>query len=176
MRSDYFRMCFVLADGGLYVDADDVLVGEGWRDIFVGGKLKVQPLCFDVNADGMVPAMEIRRIDLPTEGRIFYLNNNPMAAPANHPILRRALTRATSILLGEDRDPEIQSTTGPGNLTASLAAHAAEIQEKCAPPDYELLVNWDTTAESCWDLEYRNDARNWRNMNRFAPATELGPQ
>jgi len=27
MRSDYLRMCFVLAEGGLYVDADDVLGG-----------------------------------------------------------------------------------------------------------------------------------------------------
>ena len=34
MRSDYLRMGFVLAEGGLYVDADDVLVGDGWSDVF----------------------------------------------------------------------------------------------------------------------------------------------
>ncbi len=48
MRSDYLRMCFVLAEGGLYVDADDVLLGDGWSDVFRDGTLKVQPLCYDV--------------------------------------------------------------------------------------------------------------------------------
>jgi mannosyltransferase OCH1-like enzyme len=33
MRCDYLRMCFVLADGGLYVDADDVLLGDGWKRV-----------------------------------------------------------------------------------------------------------------------------------------------
>ena len=165
MRSDYLRMCFVLAEGGLYVDADDVLLGDGWREILRDGKLKVQPLCYDITAGSMVSAAELRRIDLPTEDRIFYVNNNPIAAAAGHPVLRRALTRATDTLLGEDPLPEIQSTTGPGNLTASLAAHAFELQERGGQPDFELLLDWDATAEPCWDLAYRSDARNWRNMD-----------
>lgn len=166
MRSDYFRMCFLLAEGGLYVDADDVVVGDGWRDAFHGNRLKVQPFCYDVRVGGMVSSAELRRFDLSTDGRIFYVNNNPIAAPAGHPVLRRALSRANRILLGEDLTPEIQSTTGPGNLTASLAAHAFELQESGAQPDFELLLDWETTAESRWDLGYRSDARNWRNMGR----------
>lgn len=162
MRSDYLRMCFVLADGGLYVDADDVLLGPGWQDVFRDGTLKVQPLCYDVTACGMVPASELRRTDLPTGGRIFYVNNNPIAAPAGHPVLRRALARATDRLLGEEPAPEIQSTTGPGNLTAVLAAHAHESRV----PDFELLLDWEGTASPCWELAYRDDDRNWRNMDR----------
>ena len=162
MRSDYLRLCFVLADGGLYVDADDVLVGPGWRDVFRDGSLKVQPLCYDLVAQGMVPASEIRRPDLSTSRRIFYVNNNPIAAPPGHPVVRRALLRATDRLLGSELEPEIQSTTGPGNLSAALAAHARESRIL----DYELLVNWETTAEPCWELEYRSDDRNWRNMDR----------
>ena len=134
MRSDYLRMCFVLAEGGLYVDADDVLLGDGWKHIFRDGRLKVQPLCYDITSSGMVPAAEIWRADLPTDGRIFYVNNDPIAAPADHPVLRRALARATDRLLGEDRLPEIQSTTGPGNLTAALAAHARELEARRALP------------------------------------------
>ena len=107
MRSDYLRLCFVLADGGLYVDADDVLLGAGWQDVFLDGTLKVQPLCYDVTACGMVPASELRRTDLPTEGRIFYVNNNPIAAPAGHPVLRRALARAT--------DSAARRRAGPGD-------------------------------------------------------------
>lgn len=165
MRSDYLRMCFVLAEGGLYVDADDVLLGDGWKEVFRDGTLKVQPLCFDVAADGMVSASELRRTDLPTDDRIFYVNNNPLAAPAGHPVLRRALARSTDSLLGEDPAPEIQSTTGPGNLTAVLAAHAREAEASGTPPEFELLLDWEETVESRWDLAYRGDARNWRNMD-----------
>lgn len=162
MRSDYLRLCFLLADGGLYVDADDVLVGTGWRDVFRGGSLKVQPLCYDLVAQGMVPASEIRRPDLSASRHIFYVNNNPIAAPPGHPVVQRALLRATDRLLGGELEPEIQSTTGPGNLSAALAAHARESRIL----DYELLLNWETTAEPCWELEYRSDDRNWRNMDR----------
>jgi hypothetical protein len=167
MRSDYLRMCVVLADGGLYVDADDVLRGEGWQDLFCDNTLKVQPLCYDISTNAMVPSAELRRIDLPTDHRIFYVNNNPIAGPADHPILRRALARATDNLLGDDPAPEIQSTTGPGNLTAALAAHANRSQREDAHslPDFVLLLDWERTAEPRWELEYRNDDRNWRNMN-----------
>jgi mannosyltransferase OCH1-like enzyme len=165
MRSDYLRMCFVLAEGGLYVDADDVLLGDGWKHIFRDSRLKVQPLCYDIPTSRMVPAVEIWRTDLPTDGRIFYVNNDPIAAPADHPVLRRALARATERLLGEDRLPEIQSTTGPGNFTAVLAAHARELNITGAPLDFELLQDWEAIAETRWELSYRGDARNWRNMD-----------
>lgn len=165
MRSDYLRLCFVLAEGGLYVDADDVLLGDGWKTIFLNGALKLQPLCYDVSLGGMIPAAEIWRSDLPTEDRIFYVNNDPIAAPAGHPVLRRALRRATEKLLDIDPRPEIQETTGPGNLTAALVAHARDLTLANAPFDFELLHNWDAIAETRWDLSYRADARNWRNMD-----------
>jgi hypothetical protein len=166
MRSDYLRLCYLLAEGGLYVDADDVLLGTGWEGLFRDSMLKVQPLCYDLAAGGMVSPAELRRGDLPTDGRIFYVNNNPIAAPAGHPVLIRALARATDRLLGSESDPEIQSTTGPGNLTAALAAHAREshMQRSAGVPDFELLLDWERVAEPCWDLGYRNDDRNWRNV------------
>ena len=49
MRSDYFRLCFVLAEGGLYVDADDVLRGAGGGMSSRDGTLKIQPLCYDIH-------------------------------------------------------------------------------------------------------------------------------
>lgn len=164
MRCDYLRMCFVLAEGGLYVDVDDVLLGDGWQRIFRDGRLKVQPLCYDIAAGAMMPSADIWLPDLPTKDRVFYVNNDPIAAPAGHPVLRRALSGATTKLLAEDRFPEIQSTTGPGNLTAALAAHAYELQLVGVPPDFELLSDWDSTAEVRWDLSYRGDVRNWRNV------------
>lgn len=164
MRSDYLRICYILAEGGLYVDADDVLLGDDWRYIFRDGLLKVQPLCYDIPTGRMVSAAEIWRADLPTDNRIFYVNNNPIAAPANHPVLRLALVRATDKLLGKERVSDIQSTTGPGNLSAALAAHAHHLEMAGLPCDFELLRNWDSIAETRWDLSYRGDARNWRNV------------
>ena len=112
----------------------------------------------------MVPAAHIWRPDLPTKDRIFYVNNDPIAAPAGHPLLRRALRDATTKLHDDDRFPEIQSTTGPGNLTSALAAHAHGLRRAGSPPDFELLRDWDAIAEMRWDLSYRGDARNWRNV------------
>lgn len=164
MRCDYLRMCFVLAEGGLYVDADDVLLGDEWKRVFQNGRLKVQPLCYDIAAGAMMRAADIWQPGLPTKDRVFYVNNDPIAAPAGHPVLRRALRDATAKLLDDNRFPEIQSTTGPGNLTAALAAHANELRLAGTPPDFELLRDWDSIAEMRWDLSYRGDARNWRNV------------
>lgn len=164
MRCDYFRMCFILAEGGFYVDADDVLLGDRWRRIFENGKLKVQPLCYDIIGGKMMLSGEIWRPDLPTDGRIFYVNNDPIAAPPDHPILRRALVQSTAKLLGVDRFPAIQATTGPGNFTVALAAHAHDLHQANLPFDFELLRDWESIAEMRWDLSYRADARNWRNV------------
>ena len=164
MRSDYLRMCFILAEGGMYVDADDVLLGDRWRDIFRNGKLKLQPPCYDIATGRMVPSSQIWLSDLPTDGRVFYVNNDPMAAPAGHPVLARALVHATQKLLGDEKVPVIQSTTGPGNLTVALATHAHACLSDGSPLDFQLLPNWDDIAETRWDLSYRGDARNWRNV------------
>ena len=164
MRSDYLRMCFVLAEGGFYVDADDVLLNDGWKSMFRDGRLKLQPLCYDIAAGAMAASADIWRSDLSTADRVFYVNNDPIAAPPGHPVLRRALDAATAKLLDDAWHPDIQSTTGPGNMTAALAAHAQELWSAGAPPDFELLQDWDSIAEVRWDLSYRTDARNWRNV------------
>ena len=50
-------------------DLGDLVFG-GW-DLFHDDALKIQPLCYDVTAGAMVSADELRRADLPTDGRIF---------------------------------------------------------------------------------------------------------
>jgi hypothetical protein len=167
MRCDYLRMCVLVAEGGLYVDADDVLLGEGWRALFRDRALKVQPLCYDLRSQAMVSAEEIWRLECSISERIFYVNNDPIAAPPEHPVLCRALRRATARLLGSAKPLEIQSTTGPGNLTASLAAHARDLVLEGRELDFELLQDWGSIAETRWELSYRNDERNWRNANPF---------
>jgi hypothetical protein len=165
MRSDYLRMCYLLAEGGMYVDADDVLLGDGWRRLFIDPQLKVQPLCYDITTSRMVPAMEFWNPALSPGDRIFYANNDPIVSIAGHPVLAKALVRATNRLLGDDPLPQIQETTGPGNMTAALTSHANELAATDTAPDFSLIFDWEGIAEMRWDLAYRRDARNWRNVD-----------
>lgn len=174
MRSDYLRMCVVLAEGGLYVDADDVLRDDGWRRVFSGNTLKLQPLCYDIRRGTMVAATEPGLFERPDPNRIFYVNNNPIAAPAGHPVLRRALIRATRMLLESSGGSEIQSTTGPGNLTAALAASVHQDRGALCRLGVDLLFDWESTAEPDWTLRYRRDDRNWRNWNFVATEGRIG--
>ena len=164
MRCDYLRLCVLVADGGFYVDCDDALLDDGWRRLFDDDRLKLQPLCYDISAGRMMPNPDIWRTDLPAGERNFYVNNDPIAAPLGHPLLVRALDRATNLLLRGDDRPEIQATTGPGNLTTVLVAHAHDLLLRAAAFDFELIRGWDAIAEMRWDLSYRRDERNWRNV------------
>lgn len=162
MRCDYFRLCYLCRLGGLYVDADDVMLGDV-SGVFDGGSLSVRPLCYDLSSDTMVDVEVALRDDARLNDRIFYFNNNPLAAPAGHPVIAGALQRATEMLLKGGRAiSDIQSTTGPGNLTACLVRHDVTCRAGGRGQDFEVLFDWDEVAESVWPLSYRDDDRNWR--------------
>lgn len=165
MQSDYFRLCYIFVEGGCYVDADDVYDGYKIQYLFGDGRLKIQPLCYDKAMNMMVPPPLFTKSGADAPGWIFYFNNNPLIACNKHPIVERALIQATLFL---ERGvvnglPEIQSTTGPGNLTKSIF----DVVTESPGMKYTLLVlhNWENIARSKWELSYRNDARNWRHSN-----------
>jgi len=163
MRCDYFRLCYIWRRGGFYVDADDVFQGGDCEALYRDDRLKLQPLCYDTRTDSMIePDLFIgRRIALP--GWIFYVNNNPLVSPAGHPVIGRALRRATRRLLEDDGGSrDIQSTTGPGNLTASLVAHSVAARADGGAHDVLILSNWAAVGVCRWELAYRADDRNWR--------------
>lgn len=165
MQSDYFRLCYILVEGGCYVDADDVHNGPGIERLFDDGRLKIQPLCYNIDTDRMVPPEIFTEpgADVPTW--IFYFNNNPLIAAPGHPIVKRALSNATAALerATDGELPEIQSTTGPGNLTRSIF----ELAQQSGATVSALLVlrDWEDVASSRWHLSYRSDRRNWRLSN-----------
>ena len=68
MRSDYFRLCALVIEGGLYVDCDDVLLNDGWTRLFEDDRLKLQPLCYDISVGGMMQST--------VSGRRIYLQEN----------------------------------------------------------------------------------------------------
>lgn len=165
MRCDYFRLCYILRCGGFYVDADEVYQGSGCEALFEDDTIKIQPLCYDTSTDEMVEPGEFLNDTRCPSSRIFYVNNNPIVAPAGHELVRLALQRSTRILLGRFERPEIQSTTGPGNLSASLVRHVISLQTIRGEWDFSILRDWEHISVCRWFLSYRNDARNWRFLS-----------
>lgn len=172
MEADYFRLCYLLVEGGLYVDADDVCIASDIASLFNGYQIKVQPLCYDIGSDSMVSPEAFRQPDANSDGWIFYFNNNPLIASRGDPVIKRALERATQLLNGaaDGEFLDIQSTAGPGNLSRTIF----ELGAASAVDDCEVLVlhDWESIAVSRWPLSYRCDARNWRlsNGKRFHDA------
>lgn len=169
MRCDYFRLCYLERQGGVYVDADERYSGGLGHDLLIGASLKLQPLCYDIDQGEMIPVRQFLpelRAEGPSSSRIYYFNNNPMVAPSGHPLVAAALERATRRVEGETFGGQprhgIQSTTGPGNLTAALVSHAVMNGSVGADPAVALLSNWDDLSVSQWPLAYRADERNWR--------------
>ena len=94
------------------------------------------------------------------ETNIYYFNNNPIISPPNHHLITIALKRATYKLIGNENIFDIQATTGPGNLSASLVNYLIN-----GGNDVEYIDDWNSISTSVWALSYRNDNRNWRLYN-----------
>jgi hypothetical protein len=172
MRADYFRLCFILNVGGMYVDADDEYHGADLEHLLCDGLLRLQALCYDIPSDSMLDVSRASEGESSAD-QIFYVNNNPLIAPPAHPLIAAALERSTvHLLAATEQDRDIQSLTGPGNLTASLVAHAVRAATAGETRDFELLTDWGSIAVSKWPLEYRTDERNWRNWVKGSERAE----
>lgn len=168
MQSDYFRLCYILVEGGCFIDADDVFHEAPIQYLCDDGRLKLQPLCYDVETHMMVPPSLFLIPGANASGWIFYFNMNPLIAGSGHPLIDRALAQAT---LNLEKDftsglPEVQATAGPGNLTQSIFDAATE--GEAVEQNILVLHDWEQLATSKWPLSYRNDARNWRLSNGCA--------
>jgi mannosyltransferase OCH1-like enzyme len=170
MQADYFRLCYVLVEGGIYVDADDVCVGTDISWLVEDWRLKLQPLCYNIASGTMVKPSVFLRAEANDPSWIFYFNNNPLIAGPGHLVIEHALSQATRLLelAGKDELPEIQTATGPGNLSKSIFDLGTNTSGNIES-DVVVLVDWDALAVSHWPLSYRSDARNWRlsNQKRF---------
>jgi hypothetical protein len=168
MKSDYFRLCYIYSKGGFYVDVDDIYCDKNIDYLFENSQLKLQPLCYDIDSDAMISPKRFIEGGQFTNRWIYYFNNNPIIAPPENPVIEYALTRSTKIILGYDSKnlPEIQSTAGPGNLTASVVAYFSSHKQFEIGQELAVFSDWESFAQTIWDMSYRNDARNWRLSNQ----------
>lgn len=175
MMSDYFRYSYVLVEGGFYIDADDVYYDAPIDHFFEDGRLKLQPFCYDIPTGQMVEPSVFTEPGADQPGWIFYFNTTPLIAAPQHPIVERALLNATASLEAHPSNglPEVQASTGPGNLTQSVFEIVSE-----AGTSQSFLVahDWEIISTSVWPLSYRNDSRNWRlsNQQEYRAASSLG--
>ena len=165
MMSDYFRYSYIFVEGGFYIDADDVYNGIPIGHLFEDGRLKLQPFCYDIATNQMVEPALFTEPGANQPGWIFYFNTTPLIAPSHHPIVERALLNATVSLEADSSNglPEVQASTGPGNLTRSIFE---AISEGCSSEALMVAHDWELTSTSRWPLSYRNDSRNWRLSNQ----------
>lgn len=165
MMSDYFRYSYVLVEGGFYIDADDVYHGRPIDYLFEDGRLKLQPFCYDLETEQMVAPSVFTAPGANESGWIFYFNTTPLIASRHHPIVERALLNATASLEADSLSglPEVQASTGPGNLTRSVCEI---LSEGCSAGAFMVAHDWELTSTSQWPLSYRNDSRNWRLCNQ----------
>ena len=175
MKSDYFRYSYIFVEGGFYVDADDVYHGTSIDHLFTDGRLKLQPFCYDIATAQMVSPTIFTKPGADQVNWIFYFNTTPLIAGRNHPIVERALLNATVCLERDSQGelPEVQATTGPGNLTRSIFEMLAD--EGCPEEVFVVVHDWEKTSDSKWPLSYRNDQRNWRLSNRQEYRTAEAP-
>lgn len=97
-QSDFFRLCALWHEGGLYVDADDRAVGD--------------PEALRGLGQGLILLREPYRS----------LGNNVILARPGHPALRVAIDLAMEALLRRDNDSP-WAKTGPGLLTRAVATY-----------------------------------------------------
>jgi len=166
MKSDYFRYAYIFVEGGFYIDADDVYHGTTIDHLFSDGRLKLQPFCYDIVTAQMVPPSIFVNPGANELSWIFYFNTTPLIAARHHPIIERALLNATESLEQESKGelPEVQATTGPGNLTRSIFEVVSD--DNCQDATLIVVHDWEKTSTSKWPLSYRSDKRNWRLSNQ----------
>ncbi|WP_435259570.1 tetratricopeptide repeat protein [Thioclava sp. FR2] len=150
-ESDYFRLAYLMIEGGLYVDSDDRLSGN---------------LAFEMQqTQGLTVFVE-------QEGAI---GNNIIFAPALHPAIVWA-AHAAKVALLERHNDNTWVKTGPGLLTRAVAWYLSEHE---GPHDITLKRRHDlgTWVQIHVPLPYKRTTKYWNASGAAVGAgSELADQ
>jgi len=156
MKSDLFRLAFLYRRGGMYIDADDIYEGRNIQRLFDGdGLFRLRSASFTRGA---------------SEPPSTIYNNNPIFCVANDEILRKALERATSIMLslGKREYYNMLVITGPLNLSIAVYATALDCIAQGTDFRFHPIIGWDDISRKNPKMEYQKTTRNWRNAQAEA--------
>ncbi len=150
-QADFLRLCLLDAEGGLYADADDRLIGS---------------------VDGLLAG---------TRGAVFFteafgcLCNNVLYSPPGHVVISTAREMACEALLRRDND-KVWLKTGPGLITRALAR--CQLEGLLDDPDdptktVTILPNADLRRQVAphIKLPYKYSEKNWARNKVFVPPT-----
>ncbi|HEX3430114.1 MAG TPA: glycosyltransferase [Rhizomicrobium sp.] len=149
MKSDLFRLAYLYHHGGVYVDADDTYEGSDISRLLEDGVFRLRTASFK---------------SAPSEPPATIYNNNPIFCAARDDILRKALERATTIMLslGKREFYNMLVITGPLNLSLAVYVTALDCIANGADFRFCPIIGWDDVARKNRDMEYQRTTRNWR--------------
>jgi glycosyltransferase involved in cell wall biosynthesis len=146
MRADYFRLLKLYIDGGLYLDADDLLrLTPVLSEQTVGNNyLILMPLMGIHTPDGF-KGLDLEQFcnyaikeDEDLEKLACYFSNNYMMCNKFNPIIALCIYKATRDILCEDQSMlSIHGTTGPGLVSVATQVYA-ELVAKYGIPDCKV--------------------------------------
>jgi tetratricopeptide (TPR) repeat protein len=149
MKADFFRLCYLYASGGVYLDADERCAMPA--DLFFAGW---EDAPFVASISNEVP---------------FYVHNWFLCSLPGHPVPRIAIDLMVAALAAA-RDagarPHIWRSTGPGCLTRAVAMHCRASEAACGrmPDDLVLIGHGHFRRFAKMpDLAYKKQqSGNWR--------------
>jgi hypothetical protein len=150
MKSDFFRLAWLYRHGGVYIDADDACEGPNLDRLFrEDGIFRLRSATFRKN---------------PSDAPATIFNNNPIFSLPNDDILRKALERATMIMLslGKRDFYNMLVITGPLNLSIAVYATALDCIANDAEFRFCPIIGWDEQAKKSGQMAYQKTKRNWR--------------
>ena len=136
-KADILRLALLWHEGGIYLDADDRIVGK---------------------VDDLLPTgMDF----VGYQDEYMCVANNFLAASAGHPVIRDALDTAVRAYLGH-RSDELWLASGPGAITRAIAHRGTTVEGALAPgiwimPSYRLRP----VVAAHVDLNYKATDAHW---------------
>ncbi|MDS9468625.1 tetratricopeptide repeat protein [Paracoccus sp. MBLB3053] len=141
-QCDFLRLCLLFADGGIYADADDLLLGDVDQLRCRGAGVVLYRECFGA------------------------IGNNFLAARPGHALFRRAAEMARDSLLARENDLT-WSKLGPGLMTRATALHVSTEPDE----DLTLISEQDLSqvVQIHMTLPYKATPAYWNNREGRAP-------
>ena len=144
---DFLRLCLLLAEGGIYADADDKLVGDPdqLRALGRGAIVFREPF-----------------------GAVM---NNLLISRPGHRLFQLAVDMARDSLLAREND-NTWSKTGPGLMTRAAAVYIAEAGETASRDRLTILPRYvsQRLVQSHVRLAYKSTPAYWNSNDGTLPA------